>query len=151
MAQREITGKHVFIGFAAAFGLIIGVNLVLAISAVHTFPGLEVSNSYAASQEFDDRKAAQEALGWTVRADHTGGLLILRITDDAGRPVAVADLDATVGRATHVRDDRTPEFRFGGDAWVAQVPLGDGNWNVRMSARAPDGTLFEQRVVLHKD
>ncbi|MEI4232608.1 FixH family protein [Roseovarius sp. D22-M7] len=151
MAGREITGKHVLIGFVAAFGVIIGVNLVLAVSALRTFPGLEVSNSYVASQEFDDRKAAQEALGWTVRADHTGGLLILRITDEAGRPVAVADLDATVGRATHVQDDQTPDFSFDGTAYVAPVALAGGNWNVRMTARAKDGTLFEQRVVLHKD
>jgi nitrogen fixation protein FixH len=151
MAGREITGKHVLIGFVAAFGVIIGVNLLLAFSAVRTFPGLEVDNSYVASQEFDDRKAAQEALGWTVSADHSGGLLILSITDAAGVPVAVADLDATVGRATHVQDDQTPDFRFDGNAYVAPVALGDGNWNVRMTARAHDGTRFEQRVVLHKD
>lgn len=151
MAQREITGKHVLIGFVAAFGVIIGVNLVLAFSAIRTFPGLEVDNSYVASQQFDDRKAAQEALGWTVSADHSGGLLVLRITDNDGVPVAVADLDATVGRATHLQDDQTPDFRFDGNAYVASVPLGDGNWNIRMRARAHDGTLFEQRVVLHKD
>ena len=54
--------------FVAAFGVIIGVNLVLALSAVRTFPGLEVKNSYVASQTFDERRAAQEALGWTVSA-----------------------------------------------------------------------------------
>lgn len=151
MAGREITGKHVLIGFVAAFSVIIGVNLVLAFSAVRTFPGLEVKNSYVASQEFDDRKAAQEALGWTVSADHSGGLLTLRITNEAGRPVAVADLDATVGRATHVQDDQTPDFSFNGNAYVAPVALGDGNWNIRMTARDHDGTLFRQRVVLHKD
>ena len=97
------------------------------------------------------RKAAQEALGWTVSVDHTGGLLILRITDAKGIPVAVADLDATVGRATHVQDDQTPDFRFDGNAYVAPVPLGDGNWNIRMTARAQDGTLFEQRIEFQKD
>ncbi len=151
MAGREITGKHVLIGFGAAFTVIIGVNLLLAVSAIRTFPGLEVDNSYVASQEFDERKAAQEALGWTVSADHTGGLLMLRITDEGGTPVAVADLDATVGRATHVGDDQTPEFEFDGNAYVAPVALGDGNWNIRMTAHAQDGTRFEQRVVLHKD
>jgi nitrogen fixation protein FixH len=151
MAGREITGKHVLIGFVAAFGLIIGVNLVLAFSAIRTFPGLEVDNSYVASQEFDDRRAAQEGLGWTVSAKHTGGLLILSITDDNGLPVAVADLDATVGRATHVQDDQTPDFKFDGNAYVAPVPLADGYWNIRMTARAQDGTRFEQRIEFQKD
>jgi nitrogen fixation protein FixH len=151
MAQGQITGKHVLIIFVAAFSIIIGVNLVLAVSAVRTFPGLEVDNSYVASQTFDERKAAQEALGWTVSARHKGGLLTLAITDDSGAPVRVAKLDATVGRATHVADDVTPDFRYDGSAYVAPVELGEGNWNIRMEAIAGDGTLFEQRVVLIKE
>lgn len=151
MAERQITGKHVLIGFVSAFGVIIGVNVLLAVSAVKTFPGLEVKNSYIASQTFDDRKAAQEALGWTVGAHHHAGILTLSITDDAGEPVRVAKLDATVGRATSVAQDVTPEFRFDGSAYIAQVELGGGNWNIRMEAIAGDGTPFQQRVVLIKD
>lgn len=147
---RQITGRHVLIGFTAAFGLIIGVNLLLAWNAVNTFPGLEVKNSYVASQEFDERKAAQEALGWTVRADHDRGQLRLSITDASGAPVKVAALTATLGRATHVFDDSEPVFTFDGTAYVAPVDLGDGNWNIRMAATALDGTEFTQRVVLHK-
>jgi nitrogen fixation protein FixH len=118
---------------------------------VRTFPGLEVKNSYVASQEFNERKAAQEGLGWTVVADHAGGLLMLHITDVAGNPVEVAQLEATVGRATHVQDDQTPEFSYDGQAYVAPMDLGDGNWNIRMKAWDRDGTLFQQRVVLHKE
>lgn len=151
MAKGEITGRHVLIGFTAAFSVIIGVNLVLAYSAVRTFPGLEVSNSYVASQEFNARKAAQEGLGWTVSADHAGGVLTLGISDAEGHPVRAARLEATVGRATHVRADQTPDFRFDGTVYVAPVDLGDGNWNIRMKAWNSDGTLFQQRVVLHKE
>ena len=150
MAGRQITGRHVLAGFVAAFGLIIGVNLLLAWNAVKTFPGLEVKNSYVASQQFDARKAAQEALGWTVRADHADGILRLAIADKAGNPVEVQSLDATVGRATHVHDDQKPAFKFDGAAYVAPVELGDGNWNIRMVAVAADGTEFMQRVVLLK-
>jgi len=151
MTEKKLTGKHVLIGFVAAFGIIISVNMLLAFSAVKTFPGLEVKNSYVASQTFDDRKAAQQALGWDVAAHHAGGLLTLSITDADGAPVRVAKLDATVGRATHVADDVTPEFRFDGAAYTAPVELGDGNWNIRMKAIAGDGTQFQQRVVLIKD
>ncbi|HEY9038243.1 MAG TPA: FixH family protein [Roseovarius sp.] len=150
MAQREITGRHVLIGFVAAFGVIIGVNLFLAYSAVSTFPGLEVANSYVASQEFDTRRHAQEALGWTVDASHQGGVLTLAITGANGTPVEVAQLDAVLGRATHVRDDMTPDFTFNGTAYLAPVDLAPGNWNIRMEAIAPDGTEFQQRVVLRK-
>jgi len=151
MGERKITGRHVFLGFAAAFTVIIGVNLLLAYSAVNTFPGLEVKNSYVASQTFDERREAQEALGWTVEASHSGDLLTLAITGPDGRPVEVKALDATVGRATHVAEDVRPDFRFDGKAYLASVPLGDGNWNIRLEAMADDGTMFEQRVVLVKE
>ena len=150
MAQRQITGRHVLFGFVAAFSVIISVNLLLAFQAVKTFPGLEVKNSYVASQEFNIRKSAQEGLGWSVVADHASGILTLAIADVDGQPVQVGRLEATVGRATHVADDTTPEFQFNGHAYVARIELGDGNWNIRMMATALDGTEFLQRVVLHK-
>ena len=151
MAERQLTGKHAAMIFIGAFGVIITVNLALAYNAVATFPGLEVKNSYVASQQFDERRDAQQALGWTVRADATGGLVVLSITDAQGRPVEVAELDAVLGRATHVKEDMAPDFRFDGKAYVAPAELGDGNWNIRMKAVARDGTEFSQRVILHVD
>lgn len=149
MGTREFTGRHAAMVFVGAFGVIIGVNLILAYMAVKTFPGLEVKNSYTASQEFDVRRTAQEALGWTVYADTKGGLVVLSITDVKGHPVIVQNLSAVLGRATHVKDDMRPDFKFNGTAYVAQAELADGNWNIRMTAEAADGTLFSQRVILH--
>jgi len=149
MMQREFTGRHAAMVFVSAFAVIIGVNILLAVQAVRTFPGLEVSNSYVASQEFDTRRNAQHALGWSVRADARDGLVILSISNRSGAPVRVVELDATLGRATHVRDDIAPDFVFDGTAYVAPVELAKGNWNIRMVARAQDGTEFSQRVILH--
>ena len=59
--EFKLTGWHVLAIFVGAFGVIIGVNVALAWNAVATFPGLEVDNSYIASQTFDDRREAQEA------------------------------------------------------------------------------------------
>lgn len=148
-AERKFTGKHFLLIFCAAFGVIIAVNIALAVNAVRTFPGLEVKNSYVASQQFDARRSAQEALGWSVYASAKGGLVVLEITDANGQPVEVAELNATLGRATHVADDQAPDFRFDGTAYVALAELGSGNWNIRMTARAEDGTEFAQRVILH--
>ena len=72
-ATRKLTGWHVLAIFTAAFGVIIGVNLTLAFNAVATFPGLETGNSYVASQSFDARRDAQQALGWTVTATADDG------------------------------------------------------------------------------
>ena len=146
---RELTGRHVALMFCAGFSVIIGVNLILAYNAVKTFPGLEVRNSYVASQEFDSSRTAQEALGWSVYAQSRGDQVILSITDASDQPVEMAALDATLGRATHVRDDQTPAFVFDGVNYVAPATLAAGNWNLRMVARAADGTVFQQRVILH--
>ena len=66
MARKDfkLTGWHVLGIFGGAFGVIIGVNIALAVNAVSTFPGLEVANSYVASQTFDKRRAAQDKAGW---------------------------------------------------------------------------------------
>ncbi|WP_181892856.1 FixH family protein [Falsiruegeria mediterranea] len=148
MAEREFTGKHMLAIFVGAFGIIITVNLILAYNAVATFPGLEAKNSYVASQQFNERRDAQEGLGWTVDAKAKGGLVILSILDEAGQPVQVAELEAVLGRATHVQEDFEPDFQFDGTAYIAKASLGGGNWNIRMKAKAHDGTEFVQRVVL---
>jgi len=144
---REINGWHVFAGFALAFGTIIAVNLTLAYNAVNTFPGLEVKNSYVASQSFDENREAQEALNWDVSATLQGDTLRLTILQD-GTPVMPIIEEATFGRATSIAADQTPEFAPESGALVATVVAGDGNWNLRMKARADDGTLFQQRIIV---
>jgi len=64
-------------------------------------------------------------------------------------PVRVRSLAATLGRATHVQDDQTPELSFDGTAYVAPVRLAPGNWNLRMKAVSADGVEFTQRIILH--
>jgi len=147
--QREFTGRHALMVFGGAFAVIIGVNIYLAVEAVRTFPGLEVKNSYVASQEFDIRRGAQMALGWSVYASASEDQVKLEITDADGNPVEVVKLTATLGRATHVKDDQSPDFQFDGKAYVAPAQLGAGNWNIRMVARAKNGVEFSQRVILH--
>ena len=148
MTTKPITGRQVFFVTAAAFAVIIGVNLTLAFKAVATFPGLEVKNSYVASQNFDKDRAAQLGLGWQVAARIEGDALILSIDGKDG-PVRDVTIDATLGRATHVADDRTPVFVFDGTAWVAPVDVGPGNWNLRLVAIAADGTPFRQRIPIY--
>ena len=144
----EITGRHVLAVTVGAFGLIIAVNVVMAWKAISTFPGLEVENSYVASQEFDARREAQEKLGWTVVPHHEGGFIKLAITDAAGQPVEAASLDVLIGRPTSARDDVTPAFTFVGGIYEAPVDLAPGQWMLKLEAVAKDGTLFEQRFDL---
>lgn len=146
--MTELTGKHVLAITVGAFAVIIGVNLLLAFKAVSTFPGLEVQNSYVASQGFNARKAAQEALGWSLAPSYLDGRIDLAFTDRDGLPVAVEDLDVLIGRTTSTADDARPRFVKAGDVYTAQLALGPGKWMVKVTARSADGTLFEQRSEL---
>lgn len=143
----EIKGWHVLTWFVLGFGIIISVNITLAVQAVRTFPGLEVKNSYVASQSFDADRAAQEALGWEVSASVVNNRLRLVILED-GQAIAPTIESAVFGRATNVSQDQEPEFTFDGSALIADVEAGKGNWNLRLKARADDGTLFQQRVIV---
>ena len=146
--MRELTGRHVATITVGAFAVIIGVNLTLAYQAVGTFPGLEVANSYVASQQFDTAKAAQIGLGWTLKLDYADGALHLAFTDRAGLPMAPETLDVLVGRPTEAQDDSHPVFIAQGADYVAQIALNPGKWMLHIEARAADGTLFRQRIDL---
>ena len=100
---KELTGRHVLIITLSAFGVIIAVNLVMAFLAVGSFPGLEVKNSYVASQQFDRDRLAQERLGWTAKASYDGQQISIEIVDGQGAHPVLRDFTATVGRPTHTR------------------------------------------------
>ncbi|WP_428924925.1 FixH family protein [Marinibacterium sp. SX1] len=145
MSDFTLTGRHVALIFCGAFTVIIGVNIALAVNAVRTFPGLETKNSYVASQSFDADRAAQEALGWEASAGFEDDYLVLRF-DSAAGPVQPVITRAVLGRATIASQDRTPVFAWDGTGYVAHVPdLDDGKWDLRLEARAEDGTLFRRR------
>ncbi|THD83475.1 nitrogen fixation protein FixH [Aliigemmobacter aestuarii] len=146
----EITGRKVLIFTVTAFGIIIAVNVVMAWKAISTFPGLEVKNSYVASQTFDAERAAQASLGWTLAHDYdaAAGELRLTFSDRQGAPVEVQDLSVLVGRTTMADEDRRPEFVRHLGAYSAPVALAPGKWMLHVKARAADGTAFQQRIDL---
>lgn len=145
---RELTGGKVLAITVSAFAIIIGVNVLLAFKAVSTFPGLEVENSYVASQDFDVERKAQLALGWTLTHGYTNGKLTLAFRDRTGQPVEAQQIHATVGRTTEAANDVQPVFTYADGVFSAPVALGQGKWMVLLEAHAADGTLFRQRLDL---
>lgn len=146
--MTQLTGRRVFTITAAAFAVIIAANVALVVAAIRTFPGLEVANSYVASQSFDTDRIAQEALGWTLTPAYADGRLTLTFTDRDGHPAPVADLAVLVGRPTEASDDSTPAFVNVGGTFAAPMTLAPGKWMLRVDATAPDGTRFHQRLDL---
>src|SRR5690606_39718035 len=65
--RKPFTGRHAAIILVAFFGVVIGVNMVMASFALSTFGGTVVDNSYVASQHYNEwlaRAEAQDRLGW---------------------------------------------------------------------------------------
>lgn len=145
--MRPLNGFHVVAMFGFGFGTIIAVNLTLAFNAVQTFPGLEVKNSYVASQGFDANRSAQEALDWDVVATLEDDVLTLAFSEGG---VAVRPMieQAVLGKATSIAEDQEPHFTFQNGKFVASVAAAPGNWNLRIVARSDDGTLFQQRIIV---
>lgn len=143
----ELTGKHVLGITVGAFSVIIGVNVVMAVKAVSTFPGLEVDNGYVASQSFDADRKAQDALGWTLSHGYANGRLSIDIRKGAGA-APVTTLDVLLGRTTEASEDTNPVFVRKNGVWVSDVQLNPGKWMMMVKAMAPDGTVFRQRLDL---
>ncbi|NPD19857.1 FixH family protein [Alterinioella nitratireducens] len=145
---RELTGRKVLLIFVLGFGLIIGVNLFMAFQAVRTFPGLEVSSSYADSQDFDIRREAQEALGWTaeVEVDVEEGILTLHLLEADGSPALPAELVALLTRPTSRVDDQELELTRERGALTAPVDIAPGRWRLRLTGTARDGTDYRHNI-----
>lgn len=149
--MRELTGRHVLFITVSAFGVIIAVNVAMAYFAVSTFPGLEVDNSYVASQTFDQRRDAQTALGWNAAAEYDpqNARLVLKVTDADGLSAPLKNMQVLIGRTTEAREDKSLEPRFAGAEWESFVPLEQGKWMLKVTGTARDGTAFEQRLDLY--
>jgi len=144
---KELTGWHVLAMFVGGFGIIIGVNVFMAYSAVSTFPGMEVSSSYADSQTFDLRRDAQEALGWEASVRVDGDMLILTLVDENGRPVYPAELDALLTRPTNRLEDQTLVLTRGPNGTLtAPVEVSDGRWRLRLTGLARNGTEYRHNI-----
>lgn len=148
---KELTGRKVLLIVVSFFAVIITVNFHMASQAIGTFPGLEIKNTYVASQEFDRNRTAQIALGWEIGATIEGTKLRMAITDADGIMVSPDTIEASLGRSTHMRDDQDLTFVRGDDeSYIAEVgDLAGGNWSLRLKAQAADGTLFQQRIVIY--
>jgi nitrogen fixation protein FixH len=146
--QRELTGRDVLIICLLSFGVIIGVNVIMAVQAVRTFPGVEVQNSYVASQSFESDRKAQQALGWGLKTSYSNGRLQLVFSDGTGTKVMPEGLTVLLGRTTEAADDQTLTLRPEDGKLVADIALEPGKWMLRVEGKSANGTSFRQRIDL---
>ncbi len=151
MSGKPLHGRHVFLMVAGAFGLIVCVNLVMAVTAIRTFPGMEVRNSYVASQTFERDRRRQDALGWQASAAYDGTTLAIAIDAASGEPADVVDFTARLQRPTHQQSDHDLTAIFDGTHYRADIALDPGLWTLHVAGMGRGGQPFRQKLTLWVD
>lgn len=147
-APREFTGRHMLAIMLAFFGVIIAVNLTLATLAGRSWTGLEVKNSYVASQDYNAALAVadrQRARGWQSKLVHEAGSLTLTVTTASGNAVRRAELEALLKRPVHENDDRELKFQeVGPGVYRAATSMEPGAWDIDVRVLAPGDEPYRQ-------
>ncbi len=141
--KGEFTGWHMLAIMVVFFGIVIAVNLTMAVMARRSWTGTVVENTYVASQQFNARAAegrAQAALGWRSDLTIAGGVVTYRLTDADGAPAAAADEARAYFRhpAYDSADRQAVLPRQPDGSFSAAVDLPDGQWIVEIDIEVPD-------------
>lgn len=146
--QPEFTGRHMLLVMVAFFGVIFTVNGLLAYYANASWTGLLARNGYVASQDYNKVLAdarRQAGLGWHSRLAAGRDGVIFSIADAGDRPLAGLDVEATIGRPTHARDDVSVALQpLGPGVYRGAVALAPGLWTVRVDARNGSGDSYRR-------
>jgi nitrogen fixation protein FixH len=155
----RITGRFVLLAMVAFFGVVIGVNAIMARFAVATFGGVETGSSYKAGLEFkaeEDLAKAQADRHWSVDATVTSvsqGLarIDIRPRDAAGAPQAGLSLQLHLLHPTDARLDHTVAAReTAPGVYSGTTAAAPGQWKLQIAFSQAGERLFRStsRVIL---
>jgi nitrogen fixation protein FixH len=144
---RPFTGRHMLLVMVGFFGVVVAVNVLMAVVASTTWTGLVVTNSYVASQEFqmkEDAARAQRELGWQPTLRLEAGSARLTVVDASGAPVDLGEVILQVNRPVGGRDDQRLELERKPDGgYEVPLTLPTGVWEVTATAEdTPAGPFF---------
>lgn len=145
--KGPFTGWHMLTLMVLFFGVIISVNVTMAIMAGRTWTGLVVKNSYVESQKFNGYLAAakeQDERGWRTNLEYRDGRISFQIQGSNGQPVLLENASLHIGRPAFEQADRTialaaeTEGRF-----VVPISLEPGVWALRITGTS-DGHPYRR-------
>jgi nitrogen fixation protein FixH len=148
-ALSAADGRYRFTGWQMVavtlvfFGVAVAANVSLAYFANSSWPGLVVSNSYIASQQFNEKLAEarrQNALGWALALDAGSDGLLLEARTAQGAKLGGLEVSAALRRPVSDSEDRMlrlSETEPG--RYAVGQPLLSGTWEVELTATRGDG------------
>lgn len=139
-SSHGFTGWHMLASMLGFFGVIIGVNVTLAVMAQKSWTGAVVDNSYVASQHFNERLAEsreQAALGWHSALAIRDGEIRYTLTDASGEPAGASSATVLLRRpAYEAEDERLQLVPVGRGTLGVTHPVRDGLWIIEINAEA---------------
>ena len=150
--QRPFTGFHMLAIMIAFFGVVIAVNIFLAVAAARSNSGLVVENSYAASQTFDLDTAklrADAARDIHPHISYAKGIIDIVLSTSTAGAVTVKSANITLGRTVSATTDISPPLqRISDGHYQAAANLATGRWQGLISAELQDGNNWTRPVQL---
>lgn len=134
----QFTGRHMLAVMVVSFGIIIAVNVTMAVYANTSWTGFVVHNSYVAGLEFNRKSQEhrrQVALGWSSALAVADGAVRFSVTDAQGRAVVLKAGTASFRRpVSDAEDAHLVLAPAPGGALEAPFALRDGPWIVEIEA-----------------
>ena len=159
-SPKPLTGRKVLFMLVAFFGVVFGVNFLMAKLAIDTLPGVEVDSAYGASLAYEKEIAAandQNARAWKVdahvqRGPDGGATLQVEARDNSGKPVSGLNFQGRFERPTDRRADQPVALaEVGGGIYRGSAALiAPGQWDLVLEGDAAGQRMFlwKNRVLL---
>jgi nitrogen fixation protein FixH len=144
----RLTGWHVLAIVCTFFGIVIAVDVAMAMMAYRTFSGEVATDPYDAGLLFNRtlaERSAQAALGWTADIDMIkGGDLRVTVKGRDGAPIDGLKVSAVLERpATEAGRESLAFARSAPGVYDARAGHLSGAWDVRVRAVDGQGRPFE--------
>jgi nitrogen fixation protein FixH len=143
----QFTGRHMLLAMLAFFGVVIAVNVSMAVVSSMSWTGLVVDNSYVASQQFEKKRLAHVAQvkdGWVATFTYTLGVARLVVVDGAGNEIDLGNVTLKINRPVGGHDDQLVTLVRDAGGYSAGVELETGVWQGRIVAQQTPLGWFEQ-------
>jgi nitrogen fixation protein FixH len=152
MAQAKpsfrFTGWHMLVILLTFFGVVVAVNLTMAVMASRSWTGLVVKNSYVASQQFNEQAAIarkQREMGWQESLAHENGALTIVLKDRYGKALEGLSVSAEIGHPVADKFDHHLQLKeIAPGVYSAMAQMGQGQWDADVLAKDGLGREFRQ-------
>ena len=148
----KFTGWHMLAIMVGFFGIIIAVNITLAVLAARSNTGLVVEDSYKAGLTYDRDMAkarADAAIDIHPKLYFDRGMLRVALANSNGVPVEVKALNLTLGHPVSAKTDETLNFLVESTGvFTAQAKLTTGIWEGDLVATLMNDNTWDRPIQL---